>query len=69
MWASETHEWTILEKIQGLEKQVQLASAREMEVVAQRQTKVKKHAETTKWKAQVLEQSVKIVLFDQLLKN
>jgi hypothetical protein len=44
-----------LEKIQGLEKQVQLANARKMEVVTQRQTKVKKHAETTKWKALVLE--------------
>jgi hypothetical protein len=30
-----------LEKIQGVEKQVQLANAREMEVAAQKETKIK----------------------------
>jgi hypothetical protein len=44
-------------------------NAKETEVATQRQTKVKKHAKTTKWKALVLEQSVKVVLFDQLLEN
>jgi hypothetical protein len=41
MWANETCEKTLLEKIQGLEKQVQLRNAIEMEVAAQRETKVK----------------------------
>jgi hypothetical protein len=59
----------LLEKIQGLEEQVQLASAKEMESVAQRETKVKQDAKITKWKAFTLEQSAKVVLFDQLLEN
>ncbi len=55
MRANETCEKTLLKKIQGLEGQVQLANAREMEVVAQRKTKVKQDVETTKWKTPMLE--------------
>jgi hypothetical protein len=35
--ANEMHEKSMLEKIQGLEKHVQLANAREKEIVAQRE--------------------------------
>ncbi len=59
----------LLENIQGLEEQLQLASAREMEVVAQRETKIKQDVKTTKWKALALEQLAKVVLFHQLLEN
>jgi hypothetical protein len=41
MQTNETREGSLLEKIQGLEEQVQLANAKEMEVATQRQTKVK----------------------------
>jgi hypothetical protein len=61
------HEKTLLEYLQGLEEQVQLANARDMEVASQRETKVKQNVETTKWKTLTLEQSIKVVLFDQLL--
>jgi hypothetical protein len=44
-----------LEKVQGLEEHVQLANAKDMEVVAQREAKVKQDVETTKWKALALE--------------
>ncbi len=62
-------EKTLLENIQGLEEQIQLASAKEKEIAKQRVIKVKQDAETTKWKALALEQSAKAVLFYQLLKN
>jgi hypothetical protein len=55
MRASETCEKTLLEKIQGLEEQVQLASAKAMEVATQKETKVKEDVETTKWKALTLD--------------
>jgi hypothetical protein len=58
-----------LEKIQSLEEQVQLASAREMEITTQREIKVKQDAKMMKWKALVLGQLAKAILFDQLLKN
>jgi hypothetical protein len=45
----------MLKKIQGLEEQIQLASAKEMEIIAQREVKVKQDAKTMKWKALVLE--------------
>jgi chromosome segregation ATPase len=67
--ANETQERTLLEKIQGLEEQVQLASAREMEISTQREVKLKQDAKTMKWKALVLGQLAKVILFDQLLKN
>jgi hypothetical protein len=41
MQTNETQEKTLLEKIQGLEEQVKLGNAIEMEVVAQREKKVK----------------------------
>jgi hypothetical protein len=62
-------EKVLLEKIQGLEEHVQLASAREKEVVAQREAKNKQDVESMKWKALALEQLAKAVLIDQLLEN
>jgi hypothetical protein len=52
---SETCEKNLLEKIQGLEEQVQLANAKAMEVATQRETKVKEDIKRTKWKALALE--------------
>jgi len=66
MRANETHEKTLLEKIQCLEEQVQLTSAKAMEVATPREEEVTK---TTKWKALPLEYSTKVVLFNQLLEN
>jgi hypothetical protein len=66
MNSNETHEKTLLEKIQGLEEEVQLANTRKMEIITQRETKVKQYVETMKWKALVLERSTKVALFNQL---
>ncbi len=52
-----------------MEEQVQLASAREKEVVAQKEIENKQDVESTKWKALALEQLAKAVLFYQLLEN
>ncbi len=52
-----------------MEEQVQLASAKEKRVVAQKETKNKQDVESTKWKALALEQSAKVVPFYQLLEN
>lgn len=65
--ANETHEKTLLEKIQCLEEQVQQSKA--MEVATQREEEVKEDTKTTKWKALPLEYSTKVVLFNQLLEN
>lgn len=42
MRANEMHEKTLLEKIQGLEEQIQLAGAREKEIVELKEAKVNK---------------------------
>jgi hypothetical protein len=52
-----------------LEEQVQLVNAREMEIVTQREIKVKQDAKVMKWKALVLESLAKAILFNQLLEN
>lgn len=62
-------EKTLLENIQGLEKQIQLAGAKEKEIAKQRVIKVKQDVETTKWKALALKQSTKAIFFYQLLRN
>ncbi len=55
MQTSETHEKTLLEKIQGLEEQIQLAGAKEKALATQREVEVKQDVETIKWKALALE--------------
>ncbi len=62
-------EKTLLENIQGLEKQIQLADAKEKEIAKQRVIKVKQDVETTKSKALALKQSTKAIFFYQLLRN
>lgn len=52
-----------------MEEQVQLVNAREMEIVTQREIKVKQDAKVMKWKALVLESLAKAILFNQLLEN
>jgi hypothetical protein len=52
-----------------LEEHVQLASAREMEIIAQREVKVKQDAKIMKWEALAFKQLTKAILFDQLLEN
>jgi hypothetical protein len=44
-----------LEKIQGLEEHIQLVGAKVKEIIAQKETKVKQDAETSKWKVLTLE--------------
>ncbi len=51
MWDNETREKIFLEKIQSLEEQIQLASAKEKEIIEQREVELKHDAKTTKWKA------------------
>ncbi len=44
-----------MEKIQGLEEQVQLISVRDMENATQKEAEFKQNEKTTKWKALTLE--------------
>jgi hypothetical protein len=64
MRVNEMCEKTLLEKIQGLEEQIQLIGAKEKEIVIQREVEVEYDAETTKWKALALKQLAKKILFD-----
>lgn len=67
--ASETCEKTLLGTIHDLDNQIQLVVVKEKEVAQQRETQDKHHVEMAKWKALTLEQSAKVVLYDQLLEN
>jgi hypothetical protein len=44
----------MLEKIQGLEEQIQFIGAKEKEIVAQKEIEVQRDVEMTKWKALTL---------------
>lgn len=52
-----------------MEEQVELITAREKEVVAQKEVENKHDAKSTKWKLLALEQSVKAVLFISITKK
>jgi hypothetical protein len=57
----------LLEKIQGLENQIEFTTMKKKEITKQKETKNKHGAKMTKWKVLALEHLAKSILYDQML--
>jgi hypothetical protein len=57
----------LLEKIQGLENQIELIAMKKKEIAKQKEAKNKHDAKMTKWKVLALDHLAKAIFYDQTL--